>query len=122
MSTIQDTFNSNPDITAYGFSIFGDRRSLLPKTRIEFDVSVQGSRAVLNDEINSDKTIPLIALIKTLKLTKNVSNSNCSYGLKHWAERHLGYISNGYFIICAIHCGLKYKRDGPNCSFNLSKK
>lgn len=42
-----------------------------------------------------------------------------SYGLKHIAEKDIGYISNGVFIAAAIHCGFKYTREA-NPHFNMS--
>jgi hypothetical protein len=56
---------------------------------------------------------------------KTVSCFLCSYGLKHIAEREVGYITNGAFIAAAIHCGFPYKlgenRD-PNVMFGISRR
>jgi len=45
-----------------------------------------------------------------------------SYGLKHIAERDIGYVSNGVFIAAAIAEGFSVRRidNGPNAVFNIS--
>ncbi len=42
-----------------------------------------------------------------------------SYGLKHFAAREIGYVTNGIFIAAAIAEGFRYKEDGPNAHFNI---
>jgi hypothetical protein len=57
-----------------------------------------------------------IAKIKTINLGLG------SYGLKHIVEDQYGYISNGAFIVAAIHAGFKFDVYGPNAWFNMSKR
>lgn len=44
-----------------------------------------------------------------------------SYTLKHAAEAEVGYVTNGHFIVAAIHLGFKMQRDTgtPNAFFNV---
>lgn len=56
--------------------------------------------------------------------TKTINQSRSSYGLKHIAEREIGYITNGLFIAAMHHCGYLVARirQGPNAEFNVSEK
>jgi hypothetical protein len=47
-----------------------------------------------------------------------------SYGIKHTAEREIGYITNGQFIAAAIAEGYEIKRDGdgPNAYISISSR
>lgn len=47
-----------------------------------------------------------------------------SYGLKHVAEAHIGYISNGEFIAAAVMEGYPFRviKDSPNVRFGMSKR
>ncbi len=56
---------------------------------------------------------------------KSYNTRHSSYGLKHIAEKQIGYITNGTFITAAIMAGHKamptsYK--SPNVWFNMSEK
>lgn len=55
---------------------------------------------------------------------KTINPRYTSYGLKHLAEKEVGYITNGAFIAAAIHCGFAYRihPDSPNPSFGISEK
>jgi hypothetical protein len=55
---------------------------------------------------------------------KTINKKHSSYGLKHIAEKDIGYITNGTFIAGAIHCGFKYHicENSPNPCFNMSEK
>jgi hypothetical protein len=56
--------------------------------------------------------------------TKTVNRRRSSYGLKHVAEKEVGYITNGAFIAAAIHCGFPYRVDlhSPNVGFGISER
>jgi hypothetical protein len=47
-----------------------------------------------------------------------------SYGLKHVAESHIGYISNGQFIAAAVMEGYPFRLipGSPNVLFGMSKR
>lgn len=53
---------------------------------------------------------------------KTINKRHSSYGLKHMAEKEIGYITNGAFICAALFCGFKFKVSGPNAHFNISEK
>lgn len=56
--------------------------------------------------------------------TKNPNRRvGTSYGIKHEAEKEVGYMLNGMFIAAAIACGFKVQRmedNGPNAYLNIS--
>jgi hypothetical protein len=53
---------------------------------------------------------------------KSFNKRGTSYGLKHIAERDIGYVTNGVFIAAAIAEGFRVRREGrsPNAVFNIS--
>ncbi len=53
---------------------------------------------------------------------KTINKRHSSYGLKHKAEKEIGYITNGAFICAAVFCGFDFKASGPNAHFNVSEK
>jgi hypothetical protein len=56
--------------------------------------------------------------------TKALSDKGSSYGLKHVAERDIGYLTNGVFIAAAIAEGFKVRRirDTANAQIAISAK
>lgn len=53
---------------------------------------------------------------------KTINKRHTSYGLKHMAEKEIGYITNGAFICAAVFCGFDFRVSGPNAHFNISEK
>ena len=53
---------------------------------------------------------------------KNINKTGSSYGLKHVAEREIGYITNGELIAAALMEGFNVQIEGPNGYFNISQK
>jgi hypothetical protein len=63
----------------------------------------------------------LAGFAKTEKLNKRCGTS---YGLKHVAERKIGYITNGTFICAAIAEGFRVERcasDSPNAYIAIAR-
>lgn len=57
-----------------------------------------------------------------IRKTQSVSSNNSSYGLKHFFEHDLDYITNAQFILGAIVAGFNHKSyGGGNCNphFNM---
>ena len=54
---------------------------------------------------------------------KSINRRHTSYGLKHIAEREIGYITNGQFIVAALLCGYRMMRPPIwyNPAFNFSE-
>ena len=51
--------------------------------------------------------------MKQIKKRKTVNRRRTAYGLKHIAEREIGYITEQTFIAAAIHMGFTHKGVGP---------
>ena len=62
--------------------------------------------------------------LENINKIKTINTKHTSYGLKHIAEKHIGYITNGVFIAAAIYCGFDFKvrARNPNVMFNMSEK
>jgi len=63
---------------------------------------------------------------KNFHKRKTISTLNTSYGLKHYVEHRIGYISNGEFIAAMLMCGFIAKPvdigyNPINCYFNIAK-
>ena len=54
---------------------------------------------------------------------KTINLNHTRYGLKHIAEKEIGYIPNGVFDAAAIIAGYPYRRvDQPNATFGMSER
>jgi hypothetical protein len=61
-------------------------------------------------------------LQKHIRPIRTINLNHTSYGLKHIAEREIGYIPNGVFVAAAIVAGYRYRRiDEPNVAFGMSE-
>lgn len=62
--------------------------------------------------------------LSTKKKRKTINMKYTSYGIKHIAEKEIGYITNGTLIAAAIYCGftVKYTDNNPNVRINISGK
>ncbi|AEH16323.1 hypothetical protein [Shewanella baltica] len=116
---IQAVINQVPELTDFGISIYTNGR-VLDKTqkKAEFDKS---QSSLLGSSESFEKTV---SWLKQVEEIKSFNLRRSSYGIKHLAERDIGYITNGVFIAAAIHSGFKYKinYDSPNVQFNMSEK
>ncbi len=64
-------------------------------------------------------------LEENIEPRRTINSSARSYGLKHLAEREIGYVTNGEFIAAAIIAGYAYRREAgesPNATFSMSSK
>lgn len=55
---------------------------------------------------------------------KTINRKHTSYGIKHIAEKDIGYITNGVFIAAAVIAGYSYEivPHSPNVPFGMSEK
>ena len=55
---------------------------------------------------------------------KTINRKHTSYGIKHIAEKDIGYITNGVFIAAAVIAGYPYEivPGSPNVPFGMSEK
>lgn len=84
----------------------------------------QALRAALLTPDSVEAIAKLCGWIRTnLRERLNVNNRHSSYELKHIAEKDVGYVSNGQFIVAALLCGYKMgKRPRINPSFNIEER
>ncbi len=114
------TLNKIPQLNDFGIGSFGSNRNL-PKA--ERDAIFEKNRKVLRKSVEPvTETINWLQL--NIKPIKSLNSNRSSYGIKHIAEKDLGYITNGVFIAAAIIAGYPYKIvfDSPNVSFGMSEK
>jgi hypothetical protein len=116
---IQASIDILPNLTAFGVGIYGGGRGMTRDER-ERDLR-EGQAHLLSMESDFVKTCEWL---ESIEKRKTINPNHSSYGLKHLAEKSVGYITNGLFIAAAIHCGFKFKiRPGsPNAAFNMSEK
>jgi len=116
---IQKAIDKLPELTDFGVGIYEHGRKLsLAKRKQKF----RESQEILLNSTNSFKKT--CAWLSSIQKIKSINLKRTSYGLKHIAEKDIGYITNGVFIAAAIHCGFDFKvaHNSPNVMFNMSEK
>ncbi|MDT3335481.1 hypothetical protein Q4Q49_09210 [Shewanella sp. SP1S1-7] len=116
---IQAVIDLVPELTDFGIGIYDGGRGLdKVQKKADFD---KYQSSLLDSSESFEKTV---TWLKQIEKIKSFSTHRSSYGLKHLAEKDIGYITNGVFIAAAIHSGFKYKinPDSPNVRFNMSEK
>ena len=132
---------AEPQLNRHGYGagdprrVNGVRETLADRAR-----RVEAARAEFMHESCVEEF--LLALVHVLRLTptKVINSRADSYGLKHDAEKQsctypegqpLGprYVSNGAFIVAAVHAGFRFKTHeplsgypSPNVAFNMSAR
>ena len=108
-----------PDLTDFGIGLFENGRGL---TSEEYRKKFKSEQERLIESTEEFERV--CQWLYQIDKIKTINNKRGSYGLKHIAEREVGYITNGVFIAAAIHSGFKYKiyPGSPNVSFNMSEK
>ena len=108
---VQQAVDAFPLLTILGAAI--------PKTREEEE---QLRQQLLN---KVDRIQATVDWLQRIEATKHVNyRAGTSYGLKHIAERDIGYIQNGIFICAAYLAGFKTRTwlTEPNTEFNMTVK
>lgn len=110
-----------PGLNAFGVGycdeMRGRRRSQEDRERW-----MRGQEAALLDD--TDGCSRAEAWLRDKVKRKTVNPLRSSYGLKHLAEREVGYITNGAFIAAAVHLGFSYEVDphSPNPRIGISER
>lgn len=115
---IQAVIDLVPELTDFGIGIYDGGRELdKAQKKDAFD---KNQSSLLDSSESFEKTV---TWLKQIEKIQSFNTHRSSYGLKHLAEKDIGYITNGVFIAAAIHSGFKYKinRDSPNVLFNMSE-
>ncbi len=116
---IQAVIDLVPELTDFGIGIYDNGRGLdKAQKKAEFD---KNQSSLLDSSESFEKAV---FWLKQVGKIKSFNPHRSSYGLKHLAEKDIGYITNGVFIAAAIHSGFKYKitPQNPNVQFNMSEK
>jgi hypothetical protein len=73
---------------------------------------------------SADRVAATVEWLQThIRPIKTINLNHTSYGLKHIAEREIGYIPNGVFVAAAIIAGYRYRRiDHPKVAFGMSER
>lgn len=118
---MRDIADRYPELSDFGFGVY-DPRSKSPKQQ---QSELEKNRAYLFQPSSLVAFDVCRVWLRQWPRTKHVNPSaGTSYGLKHQAEKDIGYITNGVFIASAIAEGLTVKRipDSPNAWVNLSAR
>lgn len=106
-----------PQLTAFGFGLHWLRRRELSKEEWQREFAGQRQRLA---ESGAAFARCCDWISRNLERQKTISYKRSSYGLKHIAEREIGYITNGTFIAAMIACGYRWVPDGPNAYFSVT--
>jgi hypothetical protein len=107
-----------PQLGDFGFGVYDPRR----KTAAEREAGLAKER---NDICSPSALAAFVVTRDWLRQhnkRKTINKTGTSYGLKHVAEKDVGYITNGVFIAAAIAEGFRVVRigDTPNAWLNIS--
>jgi hypothetical protein len=102
----------------FGFGVYARHR----KTSLEQAVELIRQRDQIRSPASLAAFIATRAWLRRHNKRKTINKSRTSYGLKHVAERDVGYITNGVFIAAAVAEGFRVVRIGetPNACLNIS--
>lgn len=117
---IEEVMNNFPELNDSGMGLVRWNKNETNDERIK---KLADERKMLIEKKESfEKTVSWLSNIDKIK---SINKVHSSYGLKHIAEKQIGYITNGVFIAAAISCGFEFKpiaEDSINVHFNMSEK
>jgi hypothetical protein len=107
-----------PELSDFGYGL-SDFEKTPEERRARFEKDRQAIREPdsLVQFLTACRWLGQFAKIKVL------NKRGTSYGLKHIAEKEIGYVTNGVFIAAAIAEGFRVRREGrrsPNAVLNIS--
>lgn len=109
-----------PELNDFGIGIFGGHKD---KSHEEKIAIVAKDRETLR---RSASTVAAAVewLRENVEPTRTINQKHTSYGIKHVAEKDVGYITNGVFIAAGIIAGYPYEivPGSPNVPFGMSEK
>jgi len=116
---IQFAMKKVPNLTDFGIGLFEQDRELPHNEQKKKFKEEQ--KALLE---NTEEFERVCEWLYTVNKIKSINKNHTSYGLKHLAEKTIGYSTNGTFIAAAIYSGfdIKIEKDSPNPMFNMSEK
>ena len=114
------TMSREPDLNDFGIGLYHDHQRRPRAERIQ---RLEEDRQQLRDSVDA-VTTTVDWLRERVEPIRSINMKHTSYGLKHLAEKDVGYITNGVFIAAAIVAGYPYKIrfDSPNVCFGMSER
>ncbi len=117
-TVLQSLMLREPELNEFGFGLYdGDRHK---PTDEQDAITMQNRQRLLSSVHRIHATCEWIET--HLQPIKTINPNRSSYGLKHCAEKDIGYITNGVFIAAMLIRGYRYQRSGPNAKFNVSER
>lgn len=116
---IEAVIEKIPDLNDFGvgLGIFGRGPS-----KVEWEIKLNAWK---EDLLASELPCTMVCKwLEDIEKTKTINDRWSSCGLKHLAEKEIGYITNGVFIAAAIYCGFPFQliSGSPNVHFGMSQK
>lgn len=108
-----------PELTEHGMGVYEQ----VKKTPEDVVTERRASRRALLDSVEDCNHV-CVWLADKVKI-KTINHRHSSYSLKHLMEEQTYvYVTNGAFIVAAIHCGFRalVKPRWPNVCFNISQQ
>jgi hypothetical protein len=99
-----------PQLGDFGFGVY-DPRSKTPEERA---ADLRRNRDLIREPRSLAQFMAARGWLRQFSRLKASNRRGTSYGLKHFAEDDIGYVTNGVFIAAAIAEGFTVRRAGPN--------
>jgi hypothetical protein len=113
------TMARHPELNDFGIGLYGGDKN---KSDAEKDAINAENRRVLRASAAAVATT-VTWLRENVEPTRTINKRHTSYGLKHMAEKDIGYITNGVFIAAGIIAEYPYEiSDSANVPFGMSEK
>lgn len=114
------TMARHSELNDFGIGLYFGNKD---KSDAEKDVINVENRRILRASAPAVATT-VTWLRENVEPTRTINKRHTSYGLKHVAEKDIGYITNGVFIAAGIIAGYPYEIDpgSPNVPFGMSEK
>lgn len=116
---LESVMRQHADLTYFGIGIFDECRKPPEQRRIEHAAQREKLRQ------SADRVHATVEWLRSnIEPVQAINQRRTSYGLKHVAEKQIGYITNGVFIAAALIVGYRHEaRPGsPNVSFGMGER
>jgi hypothetical protein len=117
--TLRAIVDSTSGLNCFGFGLWSGHQG---KPEEEQKAIFQQNRQHLLTQEESSFEQARTWIRANLEKRETVNDFSGSYGLKHLAEKEIGYITNGVFIAAMLAEGYTFQRSGPNAFFNASTR
>lgn len=114
------TMAQHPELNDFGIGLYSGHKK---KPVEEQRAIVAKDRETLRASTAAVETA-VVWLRENIEPIQTINKTRTSYGIKHIANKDIGYITNGVFIAAGIIAGYSYEivPSSPNVSFGMSEK